>query len=143
MFGGTHAPRLDEKGRLVLPAKFREALAPGLMLTKGQDHSIVVWPMDDFTAYSARLKELSRSNAQVRGYMRILFAGAFEEYPDKQGRITIPPALREYAGLDRDVIVCGNNDTAEIWDAATWEAYRVSQEDAFASISEEVVAGIL
>jgi MraZ protein len=73
----------------------------------------------------------------------VLFSGASDEVPDKQGRITMPAALREYAGLDRDVVVVGNNTTVEIWDAAAWETYLASQEDAFSDLSEEVVPGIL
>ena len=143
MFLGTHAPRLDDKGRIVLPAKFRDGLAAGLVLTKGQDRSIVVWPAADFAAYAARLGEASRSDERVRAYLRVLFSGAFDDAPDKQGRVTIPPALREYAGLDREVIVVGNGQTVEIWDAAAWNAYLQGNEDAYSSISEEVVPGIL
>lgn len=143
MFLGTHAPRLDDKGRLVLPAKFREALAPGLVLTKGQDRSIVVWPATEFAAYAARLGEASRSDEKVRAYLRVLFSGAFDEQPDKQGRVTLPPVLREYAGLDRDVVVVGNGQTVEIWDAAAWTTYLSSNEDAYSSINEEVIPGLL
>ena len=105
MFLGTHAPRLDDKGRLVLPAKFREALANGLVLSKGQDRSIVVWPATEFAAYAKQLNEASRSDPKVQAYQRVLFSGASDEIPDRQGRITVPPILREYAGLDRDVVV--------------------------------------
>lgn len=143
MFLGTHAPRLDDKGRIVLPAKFRDGLANGLVLTKGQDRSIVVWPAADFAAYANRLSEASRSDERVRAYLRVLFSGAFDDSPDKQGRVTIPPALREYAGLDRDVVVVGNGQTIEIWDAAAWSTYLEGNEDAYSSISEEVVPGIL
>lgn len=143
MFLGTHAPRLDDKGRMVLPAKFRDALAGGVVLTKGQDRSVVVWPSAEFAAYAARLNEASRSDARVRAYLRVLFSGATDEVPDRQGRITLPPILREYAGLDRDAVVVGNGTTCEIWDAATWSTYLSDQEDAFSGISEEVVPGIL
>lgn len=143
MFLGTHAPRLDDKNRVVLPAKFRDGLAAGLVMTKGQDHSIVVWPAADFAEYAERMGELSRTNAQVRAHLRVLFSGAFDETLDKQGRVTIPPALREYAGLDRDVVVVGNGQTLELWDAAAWETYLASQEEAFSSTSEEVVPGLL
>ena len=102
MFLGTHAPRLDDKGRLVLPAKFREQLAAGLVLTKGQDRSIVVWPAAEFSAYSERLNEASRSDARVRAYLRVLFSGASDEIPDRQGRITVPTSLREYASLQTE-----------------------------------------
>lgn len=143
MFLGTHAPRLDEKGRLVLPAKFREGLSAGVVLTKGQDRSIVVWPAAEFAAYAERLNEASRSDARVRAYLRVLFSGAFDEIPDRQGRVTMPAALREYAGLDRDVMVVGNGTTVEIWDSAAWGTYLEGQEEGFSDLSEEVIPGIL
>jgi MraZ protein len=143
LFLGTHSPRLDDKGRLVLPAKFREGLAAGVVLAKGQDRSIVVWPAAEFAAHAERLNEASRSDAQVRAYLRVLFSGASDEIPDRQGRITMPAALREYAGLDRDVVVVGNGTTVEIWDATSWETYLAGQEEGFSGISEEVVPGIL
>ncbi len=143
MFLGTHAPRLDEKGRLVLPAKFREGLSAGVVLTKGQDRSIVVWPAAEFAAYAERLNEASRSDARVRAYLRVLFSGAFDEIPDRQGRVTMPAALREYAGLDRDVMVVGNGTTVEIWDATAWGSYLEGQEEGFSDLSEEVIPGIL
>ena len=141
-FLGTHTPKLDDKGRLVLPAKFREELAGGLVLTKGQDRSIVVWPAAEFRAYAERLNEASRSNPKAQAYQRVLFSGASDEVPDKQGRITVPAALREYAGLDRDVVVVGKNTTAEIWDAQTWSDYLLEQEQLFSDLSEEVLPGL-
>ncbi|MEZ5115584.1 MAG: division/cell wall cluster transcriptional repressor MraZ [Candidatus Nanopelagicales bacterium] len=143
MFLGTHAPRLDDKGRLVLPAKFRDGLAEGVVMAKGQDRCVVLWPSAEFEAYAARLNEVSRSNAAVRSYLRVLFSSAFDQVPDKQGRVSVPPALRDYAGLERDVIVAGNGPTCEIWESSAWEAYLASQEDAFSELSEEVVPGVL
>lgn len=141
-FLGTHTPKLDDKGRLVLPAKFREGFASGLVLTKGQDRAIVVWPAAEFASYAERLNEASRSDSRVQAYQRVLFSGASDEIPDRQGRITVPPALREYAGLDRDVVVVGKNTTAEIWDAQSWAEYLRNQEAAFSDLSEEVLPGI-
>lgn len=141
MFLGTYAPRLDDKGRFVLPAKYRDGLAAGLVLTKGQERSIVVWPTAEFAAYAERLNEASRSDAKVRSYQRVLFSGASDEIPDRQGRITVPTTLREYAGLDRDVVVVGRNATAEIWDATTWTEYLASQEDDFSDLSEGAIPG--
>ena len=142
MFLGTHAPRLDDKGRLVLPARFRDALANGLVLSKGQDRSIVVWPAAEFAAYAQQLNEASRSDPKVQAYQRVLFSGASDEIPDRQGRITLPPVLREYAGLDRDVVVVGKNTTAEIGDAGAWTTYLSTQEEAFSGLSGEVFPGI-
>lgn len=138
-FLGTHTPRLDDKGRLVLPAKFRDGFAGGLVLTKGQDRAIVVWPAAEFAAYAETLNDASRSDPKVQAYARVFFSGASDEIPDKQGRITLPAALREYAGLDRDVVVVGKGPTAEIWDAPTWAAYLAGQEEAFSGLTEGVL----
>jgi len=143
MFLGTHSPRLDDKGRMVLPAKFREGLAAGLVFTKGQERSIVVWPAAEFAEYAERLSVASRSDSAVRAYLRVLFSGATDEIPDRQGRVMVPAVLREYAGLDREVIVVGNGTTLEIWNSSSWEQYLAGQEDNFSDLSEEVIPGIL
>ncbi len=142
MFLGTHAPKIDEKGRVALPAKFREGLAAGVVITKGQDRSLVVWPATEFEQYAARIREASRSDARARSYSRVLFSSAFDQIPDKQGRINVPPALRDYAGLDRDCVVVGNHATVEIWESGAWESYLANQEPEFADLSEEVVPGL-
>ena len=141
-FLGTHTPKLDDKGRLVLPAKFREGFAAGLVLTKGQDRSIVVWPAEEFAAYADRLNEAGRSNPKVQAYQRVLFSGAFDEVPDRQGRITVPPALREYAGLDRDCTVIGAVNRLEIWDTTAWQTYQDAHEDSYAQAQQEVLPGV-
>lgn len=142
MFLGTHTPKVDDKGRIILPAKFRPGLAEGVVLTKGQDRSLVLWPIAEFEAAAARVREASQSNAAVRAYSRVLFSSAFDQVPDRQGRITVPPALREYAGLARECVVVGNHNTVEIWDAQAWEAYLQAQDEQFAELSEEVVPGL-
>lgn len=142
MFLGTHAPKLDDKGRLALPSKFREALSDGVVITKGQDRSLVVWPASEFEHYAARIREASRSDARARSYSRVLFSSAFDQVPDKQGRINLPAPLRDYAGLDRDCVVVGNHATVEIWEVGAWETYLASQEPEFADLSEEVVPGL-
>ncbi len=143
MFLGTHSPRLDEKGRLVLPAKFREELSGGVVLTKGQDRSVVVWPQAEFVLYADRLSDSSRSDAKARAYLRVLFSSAFDEIPDRQGRVTVPPALRDYAGLDREVVVVGNGATCKIWATEAWDTYLSQQEVAYSDLSEEVVPGLI
>jgi MraZ protein len=139
MLLGTHEPRLDEKGRLVLPAKFRDTLAGGVVLTKGQERSIVVWPAAEFARYADQLREASRNDARVRSYLRVLFSGAFDEQPDKQGRVTLPQTLRDYAGLTRDVVVVGAHTTAEIWDRNSWNTYLATAEPTFSDLNEEVI----
>lgn len=139
---GTHTPKLDDKGRLVLPAKFRSELDEGVVMTKGQDRCVVLWPESEFEAYAQRLNEASRSNAAVRSYLRVLFSSAHDQTPDKQGRIGVPAALREYANLNKEVVVAGNGSTAEIWDGPAWTSYLETQESEFADLTEEVVPGI-
>jgi MraZ protein len=143
MFLGTHQPRLDEKGRVFLPAKFRDELADGLVITKGQERCLYVFPIAEFSRITEALRVAPVTAKAVRDYSRVFFASASDETPDKQGRITIPPALREYAGLDRDCVVIGANTRVEIWDAAAWESYLEAQEPAFSELGEEVLPGVL
>ena len=142
MFLGTHHPRLDEKGRLFLPARFRDELAAGLVITKGQERCLYVFTPAEFERRAASLQTASPNAKAVRDYGRIFFSSASDEVPDRQGRITIPTSLRTYAGLDRDCTVIGANTHVEIWDATAWEAYVVDREPAFAEISEEVSPGV-
>jgi MraZ protein len=143
MFLGTHTPRLDEKGRLILPAKYRDELAEGVVITKGQERCLYVWPLAEFTRVTTAMRDAQMSGKTLRDHSRVLFASASDEVPDKQGRVTVPPALRQYAGLDRDCVVIGANTRMEIWDAAAWEAYLATQEESFSDATEEVLPGIL
>jgi MraZ protein len=88
------------------------------------------------------LKQAPITNKGARDYLRMLFAGASNEVPDKQGRVTIPPMLRDYAGLDRDCVVIGAMNRVEIWNTENWNRYSQEQEQAFADLSEEVLPGI-
>jgi MraZ protein len=142
MFVGTYTPRLDAKGRLFLPAKFREQLEEGLVVTRGQERCLTVYSHAEFQALRERLEGVSQTNKVVRGYVRMLSSGAFDEVPDKQGRITVAPLLREYAGLSRDVVVIGSMNHVEIWEPANWRAYLEEQEQQFADLSEEILPGI-
>lgn len=143
MFLGTHSPRLDDKGRLFLPAKYREELSGGLVITKGQERCLYVFPLAEFQRITEALRVAPVTAKAVRDYSRVFFASASDELPDKQGRITIPPALRSYAGLDRDCVVIGANTRLEIWDAQAWETYLEQSEQQFSDLSEEVLPGVL
>ena len=142
MFLGTYTPKLDDKGRLILPAKFRDQLAGGLMVTRGQEHCLYVWPQAEIERITERLREAPVSNKATRDYVRMFSSASSDEIPDRQGRITIPPKLREWASLGKDVVVIGAMNRLEIWDEAAWAAYSESQEEAFAELSEEVFPGI-
>ncbi|MFH5822574.1 division/cell wall cluster transcriptional repressor MraZ [Georgenia sp. AZ-5] len=142
MFLGTYEPRLDDKGRLILPAKFRDQLAPGIVLTRGQERCLYAFPAREFEDMHDRLRQAPVTSKQARDYLRVFLSGASDEVPDKQGRITIPANLRQYAGLDRDLAVIGAGARIEIWDATAWSTYLAEQEEAFAETAEEVVPGL-
>ena len=137
MFLGTYQPRLDEKGRLILPAKFRDALEAGVVITRTQERALAVYPRATFEAKMTSLISAPSTVRQVRDYQRMLMAGASDEIPDRQGRVTLPPHLRSYAGLDRDVVVIGAGDRAEIWDAEAWQKYSEASEAGFSEMDDE------
>ena len=142
MFFGTYTPKLDDKGRLFLPAKFRDELAEGLVVTRGQERCLYVWSMEEFQKLTERLREVPVTNKAARDYVRMFFAGASDETPDKQGRVTVPPMLREYASLSKDCIVIGAMNRIEIWDSVSWQTYSDAQEQAFADLSEDLFPGL-
>ena len=143
MFLGTHTPRLDDKGRLILPAKFRAELADGLVVTRGQERCLYVFAMDEFVRIADQMRTAPVTSKSVRDYLRVFLSGASDEAPDKQGRITLPPVLREYAGLTRDCAVIGAGSRLEIWDAEAWSRYLAATEQSFSEQAEEVVPGLL
>jgi len=112
------------------------------VITKGQERCLYVWPTAEFAVITEAMRQAPVTSRAARDYQRVLFAGASDETPDKQGRVTIPPALREYAALTRDCVVIGANTRVEIWDAANWDAYLSAQEEAFSDLSEEVLPGV-
>lgn len=143
MFLGTYTPRLDEKGRLILPAKYRDELGNGLVLTRGQERCIYVFSAREFERFQEQIQAAPLSSRQARDYIRVFLSGASDEVPDKQGRITIPQQLRDYAGLDREVTVIGAGTRAEIWDTTSWDSYLLEKEQAFSQADEEIIPGVL
>jgi MraZ protein len=142
VFLGTYSPRLDDKGRLFLPAKFRDELAGGLVVTKGQERCLYVFSGGEFARLTERLREAPLTAKGARDYSRVFFASAHDDVPDKQGRVTVPQPLRDYAGLSRDCVVIGANTRVEIWAADAWADYLAGQEEHFSSLSEEVLPGV-
>ncbi|KGN36301.1 cell division protein MraZ [Knoellia subterranea KCTC 19937] len=143
VFLGTHTPRLDDKGRLFLPAKFRERLSTGLVVTRGQERCLYVFPMDEFVKVTQQMQEAPTTNRAVRDYIRVFLSGASDEIPDKQGRVTIPAHLRQYAGLNRECTVIGTGSRVEVWDTEAWNDYLASTEQAYSEQSEEVIPGLM
>ena len=141
LFSGTFTPKLDDKGRLFLPAKFREAMGDGLVITRGQERSIDMRTKADFDVFAEKFQNASQTDARLRAYGRMLFALASEQVPDKQGRISITPELRQYAALEKECVVIGIYNRVEIWEPGAWRAYTEAQEQAFSDVSEEIFPG--
>ncbi len=104
------------------------------MFAPSQDRCIDVYPLTAFERRVEQLRSVPREDQRARAYLRFFHAGAHEEKPDGQGRVTIPPRLREYAGLDKDLVINGADEKVEIWDRATWEDYRRQHEDQFVNL---------
>ncbi|GAA4406507.1 division/cell wall cluster transcriptional repressor MraZ [Fodinibacter luteus] len=144
-FLGTHTPRLDDKGRLFLPARYRAELAGGLVVTTGQEGCLYVFPTAEFHRISAEMQAAPGSSRPVRDFVRVFRASAHPDTPDRQGRITIPAPLRAYARLDKDCTVIGNGNRLEVWDSTAWADYLAEVMPAYSAYSvptQEVVPGL-
>jgi MraZ protein len=142
MFLGTYAPKLDDKGRLILPAKFWDELSAGVVITRGQEHCLYVYSSSGFESVLEKVSQGPVTSKETRDYQRALLSGANQEIPDKQHRVTIPATLREYAGLDRELTVIGAGNRAEIWDTTAWNSYYAEAESTYANRTEEVIPGL-
>ena len=142
MFLGTYAPKLDEKGRVILPAKFRDELSSGLVITRGQERCLYVFSQREFEKIHDSIRQASITNKQNRDFLRLFLSGANQETPDSQNRVSIPAMLRDYAGLGRDLTVIGAGNRAEIWDTESWTTYYESAEADFVNTTEEVIPGL-
>lgn len=142
MLLGTHTPKLDDKGRIILPAKFREDLAGGVVITRGQERCLYVFSNTEFESVHERIRQAPLSNKQARDFLRMFLSGASAEMPDSQNRITIPPALRTYAGLEKELVVTGVGAHAEIWNAQAWNDFVESNESSYADMEQEVIPGL-
>jgi MraZ protein len=121
MFLGRYAHTLDDKGRLTIPAKYRSVLAAGLVVTRGLDRCLYVYPMSEWQQLEVNVSKLPLTKEDARHFVRFLFAEATDCVPDRQGRVLLPGYLRDYARLGTDVIVAGSNSHLEVWDAASYE----------------------
>lgn len=141
MLLGEYEHTIDEKGRLTLPAKFRQALAGGVVLTRGLDACVYTYPADDWRKLvESRLAPLDPLNREARVMERFFFSGATEVHPDRQGRVMIPQALIEHAGLGREVVVAGVRDRLEIWDRAAWREQLKEVKGSAEDVAERLAA---
>lgn len=136
MLLGEFRHTLDAKGRVFVPSRWREELAEGVVVAKGLDECLYLMPAARFQRLAERLSSLPLERGRNRAYSHMLFSGASEEQIDKQGRITVPPSLREHAGLGKEVVLVGVSERAEIWDRAAWATYQRATD--YESVAEEL-----
>ncbi|EPY10282.1 MULTISPECIES: division/cell wall cluster transcriptional repressor MraZ [Paenibacillus] len=139
MFMGEYQHSIDDKGRLIIPAKLRDSLGITFILTRGLDQCLFVYPMNEWEALEQKLKALPLMKADARAFTRFFFSGASECEWDKQGRVTIPSHLRGYAHLEKECMVIGVQNRVEIWSKDAWEQYVEQSESAFNEIAETLV----
>jgi MraZ protein len=120
MFWGEYAHQLDDKGRLIVPARFRPHLTPDAVLTRGLDHNLVIYPQEAWQAVADHLNQMPITHPTARALRRLLFSGAVELTLDRQGRILIPGYLRDYASLNGEVLIAGMETFIELWEPANW-----------------------
>ncbi|KAB8289930.1 division/cell wall cluster transcriptional repressor MraZ [Bifidobacterium avesanii] len=136
---GTYTPKIDAKGRMALPAKFRSQLGAGLVMARGQERCVYLLPISEFRRVAAQIQRTSLGNKAAREYLRVFLSGATDEVPDKQGRVLVPQMLRDYADLGDDVVVIGVGTRAEVWNRAAWESYLNEKEAAYSDIADDVL----
>ena len=141
MLLGEHEHTVDEKNRLTLPARFRQAFAGGVVVTRGMDHCLYAYTPDGWQReVDTRLGSLDPLSPDGRNMMRFFFSGASESVPDKQGRIMLPAPLLQHANIERDVVVAGIYDHLEIWDRAAWREQMREVEGSAEHVAERLAA---
>ncbi|RKD34292.1 division/cell wall cluster transcriptional repressor MraZ [Thermohalobacter berrensis] len=138
MFIGEYQHSIDKKGRLIIPAKFREALGNSFILTKGLDNCLFVYPLDEWRKFEEKLNSLPLTRKDARAFVRFFFAGATECQLDKQGRILIPSNLRKHCKLEKDAVIIGVSNRVEIWSLEEWDSYNEADDLSYENIAEKM-----
>ena len=138
MFIGEFQHTMDKKGRINIPSKFRESLGESFYVTKGLDSCLFVFPEREWARFEEKLKELPLASRDARIFTRMFFAGAAECQFDRQGRIIIPPVLRQHGELEKEVVIIGVSTRIEIWGKARWEAYNAVDNVDYDDIAEKM-----
>ncbi len=136
---GEYQHNIDAKGRMIVPAKFREGLGESFVLTRGLDKCLFAYPMEEWKILEEKLKKLPLTKKDARSFTRFFFSGAVECEVDKQGRINIPQTLRNYSKIEKECVVIGVSGRVEVWAKEIWEDYFTESEESFAEIAENLM----
>lgn len=138
MFMGEYQHIIDDKGRVIMPSKFREDLGYNFIMTKGLDNCLFVYPKEEWIVLEEKLRKLPLTNRDARAFVRFFFAGATECTLDKQGRVLIPSNLREHAKLNKETVIIGVSTRIEIWDKDEWNIYNDDESLSYENIAEKM-----
>ena len=138
MFIGEYHHQIDDKGRIAVPVKFRPDLKKGAVVTRGLDSSLFLLPLEEWGKLASSLAGLPLGQSNSRAFARLMLAGAMDVNIDKQGRFVVPEYLREYAGLNKKVVIVGLNTRLELWNEDKWEAYKSQTEQDAEKIAEQL-----
>lgn len=136
---GEYSHALDDKGRIIIPARLRDDLDNHFVMTKGLDGCLFLYPMEEWRKMEERLKALPMTNANARAFQRLFLAGAQDVDVDRQFRVTIPPRLREYAGILKEVVLVGVSSRVELWAQEKWHAYQAAAQEGYEDVAEKMV----
>jgi MraZ protein len=138
MFIGEYQHAMDDKGRLAIPAKFRNELQKGAVVTRGLDRCLTIYTAEEWEKLATRLANLPMASANTRAFARFTLAGAMDVALDAQGRVVVPDYLREYAGLGKKAVLAGLYNRLEVWDTVKWEEFKSRTEIASSDIAEKL-----
>ncbi|HUW71635.1 MAG TPA: division/cell wall cluster transcriptional repressor MraZ [Candidatus Humimicrobiaceae bacterium] len=138
MFIGEYTYSIDEKKRLAIPAKFRQALGKKAVLTRGLDNCLVIYPLKGWQKLSQKLESLPAGQVDARGFIRIMLSGAVDIALDKLGRVLVPDHLKKYAFLKKNVVIIGLSNRIEIWDEKRWQEYKEKREKTVGEMAEQL-----
>ncbi len=139
MFAGEYQHTLDEKGRVTIPARLREELGDRFVITRGLDRCLFVYPLSEWAKVEEKLRNLPFTRSDNRAFTRLFFSGAAELEVDRQGRVLIPQNLREYAGIEKEVMIIGVSTRVEVWSEQAWKTYSNEAKAAFEETAEKLV----
>ena len=139
MFMGEYQHSIDVKGRMIVPAKFRDLLGESFVLTRGLDQCILGYPMEEWRKLEEKLKDLPMTKKDARAFARFFFSGASEVEIDKQGRINIPSTLINFANLEKECVVLGVSSKIEVWSKEAWDNYFDESAESFSEIAENLI----
>lgn len=138
MFRGEFQHALDGKGRVIIPSRLREGLGDRFVITRGFERCIFVYPSSEWVRLEQKLRELTMAKEEPRAFNRLIFSGAMDAEADKQGRVLIPQYLREYAGIEKEVVIIGAGERVEIWNEAAWRKYFEEMNHNYEQLAEKL-----